>query len=266
MKSIKSLVLSISLAVVALGLAFVALGLAFVALPSVNAESLFARTSVRGLWGLSPETIALTGTQTFTPTNSRYLLAPATTLTMTLATGGAVNGDVAIFVNTVATDTIFVDTGAMPGGAKTLDEDADRISFEFDGAEWLMADFTDQSNAGGVGGAGSFTTLSTTGNTDVGGTLQYGADNNFPLGFATSGSEIVCATSAVFTGSTEIDVTALTTATYVLATQVTAPITTASHLHVSDPTTTTITLTSLNNTFAAGTTGVSAHYCVVGDQ
>lgn len=243
---------------------FLVISLAWL-LPLNGKASPLGRTSVVGVWGLYPESYTSTGAQTITPTNSYYQLAPANTLTVTLATGDAVDGDTVIFVNTVATDTIFVDTGASQGGSKTLDEDADAIGFRFDGAEWVLEFFVDQTNAVS-GGVGSFTTLNTTGNVDVGGTLNYGSDNLYPLGYASSGDEIVCGTTDTFTGSTTIDVTALTTATYVLATQVTAPITTAAYLHADDPTTTTITLTSLSNSFDAGTTGLTAHYCVVGNQ
>jgi hypothetical protein len=92
----------------------------------------------------------------------------------------------------------------------------------------------------------------------------------YPLGIASADQEIVCATTSTFTGSTTIDVTALSTVTQVLAMQVTAPVTTAASLHASDPATTTFTLTSLTGgasaPFNAGTTGIAAHYCAVGDK
>ena len=88
----------------------------------------------------------------------------------------------------------------------------------------------------------------------------------YPLKYASANQELVCGTTSTFTGSTTISVSGLTTATYPVAIQVTAPTTTAAYLHVNDPTTSTITLTSLDNTFGAGTTGIVAHYCVVGDE
>lgn len=292
---------------VVLALALIVAGLVLVSMlaQEVGAIPDLARTQHDVIVNYVPETYALTGTKTITPARSLYILAPVDTLTATLGTGNALAGDEVIFINTVATSTIFSDAGDMIA-ARTLDEDGDSIGFRYDGTEWVEQFFIDQSNAVS-GGAGSFTSLSVNGgltdigggsyatadgdndlgiagdlevdkdtdldgdldvagNGDVVGTLNFGSDNLYPLGYASSGYEIVCGTSSTFTGSTTITATGLSTATYVLATQVTAPITTAAFLHVSDPTTTTITLTSLNNTFGAGTTGVQAHYCVVGNQ
>lgn len=109
-------------------------------------------------------------------------------------------------------------------------------------------------------------TISNAGALDVVSTVNYGSDNLYPLGYATAGYEIVCDTTSTFTGSTTITATGLTTAVIPVAIQVTAPTTTAAYLYASDPTTTTVTLTSLNNTFGAGTTGVVVHYCVIGNQ
>lgn len=108
--------------------------------------------------------------------------------------------------------------------------------------------------------------LGVAGDIEATGNVVFGADDLYPLGYASADQQVVCGTTSTFTDSTSIDVTALTTATYVVASQVTAPITTAAFLQVSDPTTTSITLTSLNSTFGTGTTGIQAHYCVVGDQ
>lgn len=88
----------------------------------------------------------------------------------------------------------------------------------------------------------------------------------YPLGYASAGQEIVCARTSTFTGSTTITVSGLSTVTYVLPVQVTAPITTAAFLHHGEPVTTTFVLTSLDNAFGAGTTGVQAEYCAVGDK
>jgi hypothetical protein len=99
----------------------------------------------------------------------------------------------------------------------------------------------------------------------VGGDLSY-STGTYPLGITTAGQNIICGTTAVFTGSTSIAST-LTTPAYALVTQVTAPLTaTAFTLYASDPTTTTVTITSLNVAGGAGTTGVSAHYCIVGTK
>jgi len=112
-----------------------------------------------------------------------------------------------------------------------------------------------------VGGAATLT-----GAVDAASTLQFGTDNLYPMGYATTGYEIQCGTTSTFTASTSIAATALTTATYVLATQITTPAATAALLTVSDPTTTTVTLSSWEGDYTAGTTGITAHYCVVGTQ
>lgn len=102
--------------------------------------------------------------------------------------------------------------------------------------------------------------------TTLSGDLQYGADDLYALGYASSGQEFECGLTAIFTGSTTISASELTTVTVPIAFQVTAPITTAAFLYPSTPTTSTVTLTSLNNTFDAGTTGIQAYYCLLGDD
>jgi hypothetical protein len=101
---------------------------------------------------------------------------------------------------------------------------------------------------------------------DVDGDITFGADGLYPLGYASSGYEIECGTTSTFTATTTITATALSTVTVPLAVQVTDPITTAAYLSASDPTTTTVTFTSQNSSFGAGTTGIVVHYCLVGNQ
>lgn len=103
----------------------------------------------------------------------------------------------------------------------------------------------------------------------IGGDLSVSGDStfngNYPLGNATADKEIVCGTTATFTASTTI-ASGLTSIDAVIATQITVPAATRAFLITSDPTTTTFTLYSKNSTYGAGTTGITAHYCVVGTK
>lgn len=109
-------------------------------------------------------------------------------------------------------------------------------------------------------------TLQVTGVADFDAGMTFGPTPLYPLGINTASQEIECGTTTVFTGSVLITPTTLNTPTYVLAMQVTAPTTTAAYLYASDPTTTTFTLTSLENDFTAGTSGIQAHYCAIGTE
>ncbi len=86
------------------------------------------------------------GAQTLDPSASMYLMSPATTLTLTLATTTSVTGDFVWFVSTVATDTVIVDTGATAGGGnRTLGTAGDVIGFIFNGSAWVEAFYSDNS-------------------------------------------------------------------------------------------------------------------------
>ncbi len=104
------------------------------------------RTNVRGHWGLEPVASTLAGTQTLTPTASFYLMSPATTLTLTLATGNAVAGDTIIIMSQVATDTVIIDTTCTVGGGNiTLGTDGDVWGGRFDGSKWCQEFAADNS-------------------------------------------------------------------------------------------------------------------------
>lgn len=105
--------------------------------------------------------------------------------------------------------------------------------------------------------------LTVGGDVAITGTLQYGG--LYPLGYASVGQQIVCGT-ITFTESTVITDTGLTTVTYVLANQITTPAATGAFLTVSDPTTSTFTLSSWEADYSEGTSGVAAHYCAIGDE
>lgn len=93
-----------------------------------------------------------------------------------------------------------------------------------------------------------------------------GVVNGQVLSYATAGFEIVCGTTSTFTATTTITATGLTTATYVTASQITTPASTGAFITVSDPTTTTFTIKSWETDATAGTTGITAHWCAVGNQ
>jgi len=107
-------------------------------------------------------------------------------------------------------------------------------------------------------------TLQVTGLADFDAGLTYGSVPLYPVGNAAASQELECGTTGTFTATTLVDPTNVTTPTYVVVSQITAPITTAAYLHVTDPTTTTFTIISLENDFDAGSTGITAHWCVLG--
>jgi len=80
---------------------------------------------------------ALAGTQTITPTATFYEFAPATTLTLTIATGSATVGDFLILQNTVSTSTVIVDTGATVGGGNITLGANDLALFIFTNTKWV---------------------------------------------------------------------------------------------------------------------------------
>lgn len=84
----------------------------------------------------TPSTLA--GTQTLTPTASLYTFAPATTLTLTLATGEADNGDDLLLINTVTTSTVVIDTGATIGGGNITLGLNDTALYRFINSKWVM--------------------------------------------------------------------------------------------------------------------------------
>lgn len=114
-------------------------------------------------------------------------------------------------------------------------------------------------------GGADVLTVDNDGNTDAAGTLQFGADNLYPLGYASSGQQIVCGATTL-TGTEEITPAGLTSVTYVIATQVTAPAATAAFLTSADTSETSFTLSSWEADYDAGSTPVEVHYCAIGAQ
>lgn len=106
-----------------------------------------------------------------------------------------------------------------------------------------------------------------------GGTLdvQSGATFNvgsiYPLLNATTGMELVCGVTGVFTASTAVDLSgSLTAVSFAVVTQITAPAATGELVHITAPTTSTLEIISLESDYTAGTTGVNVEYCALGTQ
>ena len=79
----------------------------------------------------------LTGSQTITPTYSYLQVSPTAVLTLTLATGAAVDGDILIIHNAVTTNTVIVDTGATQGGGNVTLAQDDIAAFIFGDSVWV---------------------------------------------------------------------------------------------------------------------------------
>lgn len=97
-------------------------------------------------------------------------------------------------------------------------------------------------------------------------TLQYGTDSLYPLGYAVVNYQIVCGTSGIFTETTAISVSGLTTITHANVTQITDPVSTGALVTVDAPTTSTLTINSWESDTTVGTTGVNVYYCAIGNQ
>lgn len=273
------------LTVLFLSLTVLALALGSLGLEVIQAAPNFIRTSVDGVWGMRPSAYVLTGTQTLTPTTSEYNLAPPTTLTLTLSATDAQPGDRLRLVSNVATNTVVLTTNTNMSANKTLNT-GDVVEFELVGSSWVEAyaiDGNDAVSSGAINAtsivntgtsdlqgnvsdsAGDFTIAD---NADVTGTFNYGADNLYPLGFATSGFQIVCGEQTI-TGTAAIAVSGLTTVTTAIATLATDPGAAAGNpfiVSIDDPTTSTLTINVWQDDATAGATGALVHYCAIGNQ
>lgn len=195
-------------------------------------------------------------------------------------TGSTTVGSITLGGSTINGNLVVTGTSDLQGnvsdsgGTLTFADDAmvdgaaDAIQFKVQGYTTqtnplLMLEQSDGTNVLSVSNAGNTVV---TGTLDVVSTVNYGSDNLYPLGYATSGQQIVCGTTGVFTETTSVSVSGLTTVTYVLALQITDPANTAAIISVDQPTTSTVTFNSWSITPTVGTTGVNLYYCAVGNQ
>lgn len=103
-----------------------------------------SRTVHKAVFNLAPKTLSLSGSQTITPSAdgvSMYLLAPTSTLTVTLSITGALPGDTVLLVGKVSTSTILADTGATGTGASRTITDTDTWAGVFNGSAWVETNF-----------------------------------------------------------------------------------------------------------------------------
>jgi len=112
-----------------------------------------------------------------------------------------------------------------------------------------------------VTGAGDFdSTL------NVDGSFNYGTQSLYPLGYASDAQQIECGVTATFTDTIAVTASALTTATYAIATQITDPAATAAFLSVDAPSANVFNIDSWEDDYSVGTTGVDVYWCAIGPQ
>lgn len=162
------------------------------------------------------------------------------------------------------TETVFDiagtgwDVGFSAGGNK-IDLDADDDTS-------ITAD-TDDTIHFEVSGSDVLTITAT--GLDTSGTILYGANNTYPLGYASSAQQIACV-SATITGTASVTVTGVTTPTFGIATLVTDPGTGAGDpamVTFDAPTTTTLQVNVWQDDFTTAATVVATvHVCAIGDE
>lgn len=101
---------------------------------------------------------------------------------------------------------------------------------------------------------------------DIASTVNFGTDNLYPLGYASADQQIECGVTATFTDTVAVTASALTTATYAIATQITDPLASAAFLTVDAPAANVFNIDSWENDYTVGTTGVTVFWCAVGPQ
>ena len=117
----------------------------------------------------------------------------------------------------------------------------------------------------GVSGALTANSAVITTTLDVGGAVNFGANNLYPLGSTADGYVVYCGVTSGFTETVTIPVGThgVTTPTVAIATQQTTPAATAAHLTTAISTDN-VVLNSWNSTYGAGTTEIVGYYCVYG--
>lgn len=115
-------------------------------------------------------------------------------------------------------------------------------------------------------GTTNFGTLALSGDLSVAGDTLVGG-SNYPLGYASTDKQMVCGTTGVFSDSVDVDLSgSLSAIDFAVMEQVTVPAATAALIYFTAPSTTTLTIKSVEADYTAGTTDVVIQYCVVGDQ
>jgi len=125
-----------------LALALLLLFAALLALPVVEAAPGAARSSQNVIVNWSPETVALSGSQTITPGRSLLLLSNPAALTVTLAGGGALPGDQLVIISEVVTATVVQTNNTSLTAAQTISQN-DALAFVYANGQWVLVDGTD---------------------------------------------------------------------------------------------------------------------------
>jgi hypothetical protein len=111
-------------------------------------------------------------------------------------------------------------------------------------------------------------TITNAGAIDALSTIQFGADDNYALGYATSTQEIACVSTTI-TGTAAVAVTGVTTPTFGWVTLVTDPGAGAGDPFIvtfDAPTTTSLVVNVWQDDATAGTSGAVVHVCAIGDE
>jgi hypothetical protein len=162
------------------------------------------------------------------------------------------------------TDSVLITDTLTISGATNIDGAADAIQLTVQGWTTQTTNLLVLEQSDGT----DVTTVSNAGNADVAGTLQFGADNNYALGYASSTQEIACFTSSV-TGTRSLTATGITTATFVMVTLITDPGAGAGApfiVSADAPTTSTVTINVWQDDATAATAVATVHWCAVGDE
>lgn len=111
-------------------------------------------------------------------------------------------------------------------------------------------------------------TITNAGNIEAAGTIEFGSDDNFALGYATSAQEIACISSLI-TGTKAVTVTGVTTPTFGMVSMVTDPATGAGDpflVTFDAPTTSTLQVNVWQDDVSAATVVATVHVCAIGDE
>jgi len=110
-------------------------------------------------------------------------------------------------------------------------------------------------------------TVTVSGNVDAAGSLNFGANDLYPLGVAADGLTLYCGVSAGFTATTTVAVGThgVTTPTVALTTLQTQPAATAAFITASISGTD-VVISTWDSSYSAGSTETVAYYCIYGQK